>query len=294
MDYKLSRYVKVKLNIVKHFATYYNYHMLTALERLLSSVIISFLLLLSLPSSTLAASSGENVLGAASLGVARIIEINDKNAKDGSIITATDKGATLSIIPYDSQVIGIVTHDAAITINAVESGSAAPVISVGKVYVLVSSKEGPIKKGDLLATSTIPGVAVKAIKSGYVLGTALEDYSNSDPKKADLIAVDLSLHYYNSKSTLPGSLTDVLKFALLPTKDGPTPIFKYIVAAGVVIASFVLGFLSFGRTAAKGVEALGRNPAAGKIIHLGIIFNVGIVVVIVLAGLTVSFLILRL
>jgi F0F1-type ATP synthase membrane subunit c/vacuolar-type H+-ATPase subunit K len=86
----------------------------------------------------------------------------------------------------------------------------------------------------------------------------------------------------------------LIKLAVLPTKDSPSPIFKYIVAAFVVLGSFVLGFLSFGRTAAKGVEALGRNPSASKIIHLGIIFNVGIVVVIVLAGLTVAFMILRL
>ncbi len=52
--------------------------------------------------------------------------------------------------------------------------------------------------------------------------------------------------------------------------------------------------MTFGRTAAKGVEAMGRNPSASKIISLGIIFNVGIVVVIVLAGLSVAFMILRL
>jgi F0F1-type ATP synthase membrane subunit c/vacuolar-type H+-ATPase subunit K len=62
----------------------------------------------------------------------------------------------------------------------------------------------------------------------------------------------------------------------------------------VVLGSMILGFLSFGRAAAKGVEALGRNPAASRIIHLGIIFNVAIVVAIALAGLAVAFLILRL
>src|SRR5206468_32529 len=140
----------------------------------------------------------------------------------------------------------------------------------------------------------MPGVAVKAVKSGYVLGNALEDDSNPDPKKIDKIAVELNLHYFNNKPTFPGSLTDIFKLALLPTKDSPNAIFKYIVAAIVVLGSFVLAFLTFSRTAAKGVEALGRNPAASKIIHLGIIFNVAIVIVIVLAGMTVAFLILRL
>lgn len=232
--------------------------------------------------------------GVGTLGIARIVEISEKNIQDGSVLSTTQKGAILSNMPYDSQVIGVVSRDAAIIINPHNSQNGVPVISVGTVYILVSAKDGNIKRGDLLATSTMPGVAVKAVKSGYVLGTALEDYSNSNPKQTDKIAVDLDLHYFNSKSPLPGTLSDILKVAMLPTKEGPSPIFKYIVAALVVIASFVLGFMSFGRTAAKGVEALGRNPAAARIIQLGIIFNVTIVVVIILAGLTVAFLILRL
>lgn len=238
------------------------------------------------------AQAGE--VGSASIGVARVVETKEKNVKDGSIMSSSPTGIIFSKTPYDSQVAGIVARDAAILLSTSDSSSSIPLISIGRVYVLVSSRDGTIKKGDLITTSTIPGVAVKALKSGYVLGTALEDYAEKDGKKTGLIAVDLDLHYFNTKPTFLGSLTDILKFALLPNKEGPTPIFKYIVAALVVIASFVLAFLSFGRTAAKGVEALGRNPAASKIIHLGIIFNVMIVAVIVLAGLTVAFLILRL
>lgn len=264
------------------------------INKIILSLLLCSLALFTTTTPTFAQSAGkQDVLGAATLGVAKVIEPKTKDVKDGSILSTANGEAILDETPYDSQVIGVVSRDAAIIINS-KSTNGVPVISDGNVYVLVSSKSGPIKKGDMITTSTIPGVGVKAVKSGYILGTALEDYDNPDPQKTAKIAVAMSLHYYNSKSVLPGSLTDVLKFALLPTKDGPTPIFKYIVAAGVVVSSFVLGFMSFGRTAAKGVEALGRNPAAGKIIHLGIIFNVGIVVVIVLAGLTVSFLILRL
>lgn len=230
---------------------------------------------------------------AATLGVAQMVATKAKNVPDGAILSAGVQGAILSVIPYDSQVLGVVSQDAAIVLNNnVTVG--VPIISVGTVYVLVSAKSGHIKKGDLITTSTTPGVGMRAENAGYVLGTALEDQPSTNPKTIDKIAIDLNLHYFNSKPTFPGSLTDIFKFLILPTKDSPTPIFKYIVAALVVLGSFVLGFLTFGRTAAKGVEALGRNPAASAIIHLGIIFNVGIVITIVLAGLTVAFLILRL
>lgn len=222
-------------------------------------------------------------------------EVKDKNIKDGAVLSAAGNGpAVLSTIPYDGHVIGVVSRDAAIILSTKATENSVPTISNGTVYILVSSQDGQVKKGDLLTTSTLPGVAVKATKDGYVLGTALEDAAETDPKKEDKIAVNLDLHYFNSKPTFPGSLTDIFKIALLPTKESPTALFKYIVAAMVVLGSFILGFMTFGRTAAKGVEALGRNPAASKIIHLGIIFNVSIVVVIVLSGLTVAFLILRL
>lgn len=266
-------------------------------RRIIQLTLILLIIINTLPSPPPAFAQSNTAFsskGDATLGVARMIAVKEKNVMDGSIISSSKNGAILSVIPYDSQVLGVVSRDASIILNDDNIQNGIPVISNGDVYVLVSSRAGPIKNGDLLTTSTTPGIAVKAVKEGYVLGRALEDYNNPDPKKTEKIAVELNLHYFNSKPTLLGSMTDILKLALLPTKDSPSPIFKYIVAAAVTIASFVLGFMSFGRTAAKGVEALGRNPAAGKIIHLGIIFNVAIVVVIVLSGLLVSFLILRL
>lgn len=231
---------------------------------------------------------------AGSLGVAKMVTVNAKDVKDGSLISSSTQGVILSNIPYDPQILGVVARDAGIIIASNEVKDGVPVISTGSVYVLVSSKNGVIKKGDIITSSTVPGVAIKAVKSGYVLGYAMEDYNDTDGNKIGKIAVDLSLHYFNSRSTLVGTLTDIFKIALLPTKDSPNAIFKYIVAALVVLGSFLLGFLTFGRTAAKGVEALGRNPAASKTIHLGIILNVSVVIVIILAGITVAFFILRL
>lgn len=276
--------------------------MLPAIKRIKTTIIIFSLFTFffsafsqtSFAQATSSNNSGGQVEGAATLGVATLVNTNTPNIKDGSVVSSSQNGAVLSDTPYDPQVLGIVSRDAAISISINNSNNTVPVISNGDVYVLVSSQQGNIKKGDYLTTSTLPGVAVKAVDSGYVLGTALESYSDPNPKASALIAVDLNLHYFNTKPTFAGSLTDILKLALLPTTTNVNPIFKYIVAALVVLASLVLAFLTFGRTAAKGVEALGRNPAASRIIHLGIILNVMIVVVIVLAGLTVAFMILRL
>ncbi|MBN1168301.1 hypothetical protein JXA63_00265 [Candidatus Woesebacteria bacterium] len=260
---------------------------------LIPAIIFVFILTLFLPKK--ARAQNEPILNSeASLGVARLVDVINEDVKDGAVIVTTEEGPALSTIPYDGHVIGVVARDAAIVIASAEVEEGLPVIQNGRVYILVSSKEGKITKGDLLTTSTIPGVAVKANESGYVLGSSLEDYDNSDPNAQGKIVVELDLQYFNSKPTFPGTLTDIFKIAILSTDKGPDSIFKYIVAALVVIGSFILAYLTFSRTAAKGVEALGRNPAAKATIQLGIIFNVAIVIAIILTGLTVAFFIVRL
>ena len=42
--------------------------------------------------------------GAASLGVAQVVELAQKNVKDGSIVSSSRQGVVLSNIPYDPQV----------------------------------------------------------------------------------------------------------------------------------------------------------------------------------------------
>jgi F0F1-type ATP synthase membrane subunit c/vacuolar-type H+-ATPase subunit K len=264
-------------------------------KRILFVVLITGILLTLSHSITFAQSANDSTdQSPGTLGVAQMISINTKNIKDGTLISNSTKGNILTDTPYNSQIIGVISRDAAIILNPKNLDKGVPVISNGTVYVLVSSIGGAIKKGDLLTSSTLPGVAMKANDAGYVIGTAMEDYNNPNKKQTDLIAVNMYLHYFNSKPVFPGSLTDIFKLALLPTKDSPSAIFKYVVAALVALGSFVLAFITFGRTAAKGVEALGRNPSASKTIHLGIIFNVTIVGIIVLAGIGVAFLILRL
>ncbi|MCK9361818.1 hypothetical protein M0Q28_06385 [Patescibacteria group bacterium] len=52
-----------------------------------------------------------------------------------------------------------------------------PIALSGRVPTKVSALKGEIKAGDPLAPSTMPGVAVKATKTGPIVGLALEDYS---------------------------------------------------------------------------------------------------------------------
>ena len=134
---------------------------------------------------------------------------------------------------------------------------------------------------------------MKANKSGSVIGTALQNYSSSDPKKIGKIFVSLNLLYSTSPKATT-NLLDALSLSFLSSYEKPSTVFKYVVAGLIILLSFIIGFISFGRVAAKGIEALGRNPLAAKIIEFGIILNVLITIAIIAAGFGIAFLILRL
>jgi YVTN family beta-propeller protein len=51
-----------------------------------------------------------------------------------------------------------------------------PVGLKGRVPIKLSTENGPIKKGDKIMLSSIPGIGMKATASGTIVGTALEDF----------------------------------------------------------------------------------------------------------------------
>lgn len=228
------------------------------------------------------------------LGIANYFSIGDSDVKDGDIVSFSPKGYFLSKTPYDPMVVGVMTDNPAISLNFESVTKTYPVISSGNAYVNVSGANGAIKNGDPITSSSTPGVGMKADRSGYVLGSALEDFSPSKPDEVFKIAIALNVHFSTTKAAAKTGFWDILNFSALATYEQPTVVLKYFVAALILILSFVLGFISFGRIANKGIEALGRNPLAGRMIQIGIILNVMITIAIIGSGLIIAYLILRL
>jgi hypothetical protein len=105
----------------------------------------------------------------------------DSLFSNGTIVSSENgtKMAKLQMAnkPYDDYIVGVYyknnnktgTNDAMVKFN--------PVSSAGITYVKYNSENDTIKKGDLITSSSEPGVGMKATKSGLVLGIALEDAS---------------------------------------------------------------------------------------------------------------------
>lgn len=225
-----------------------------------------------------------------SSGVTISIPIADKNAKDGNIISSTLKGYALSSLPYDQSVYGVITENPSVFIENINLSDTKPVLSNGKAYVLVSTANGNIKTNDLIATSAIAGVGQKATINGYILGVALQDYA--EPNTIGKILVSVDPRYNGSFIALRGNILQILRDAPKEALTSPFNFIRYLLAALVALVAFTIGLIYFGKTARSGVEALGRNPLAAKMIQLGILFNLFLTLVIIAVGLGIAYLIL--
>lgn len=230
-----------------------------------------------------------------SLGIANYIPIQGSNIKNGDIISFSNKGYFLSNKPYDPFIIGVVITNPAVSLSLVNGGkNNYPVATSGNIEVSVTSANGNIKSGDLITTSSIPGVGMRATKTGYVIGSATSSYNSKNPKEIGKVNISLNLHYAYLASPVLSNLKDIFNLSVLATYETPSAVFKYFVAGIVIVLAALFGFLSFGRTANNGIEALGRNPLAGKMIELGIFLNVLIALGILGTGLVVAIIIIRL
>ena len=231
-----------------------------------------------------------------SIGVAKYVPIEDKNIENGDVIVIADGKYVKATKPYEPNIVGVVSLNPALSIEPNDSKGMYPVIDKGSTKVKVNSSNGIISKGDLLTTSQTPGIAIKANNSGFIVGVAKQDYSVENPDEVGVINVTLqpSFNYGSDSEKLKTSFADIFSISTIAAYQNPSQVIKHVVAGIVLLLSVILGFFTFARVAAEGVEAIGRNPSAKTSIGLGIVVNVAVTVVIVLGGVFVSYLILSL
>ncbi len=213
------------------------------------------------------------------------------DVKEGNLVCSDKNGYFLCNKEYQSSIYGVVTLNPSVSINNAADGM-YQVSTVGIVNVLVSAKNGNIAKGDLVTTSTDSGVGQKATKNGFVLGSADEDYSPANPTDTALVAVAINIHQTVDLADFRTNLLSVLQSGLTGITLSPIAILRYLAAAIMVIISFVLGFIYFGRVTKAGVEAIGRNPVARGTIQSSIVFHIILTLGIAAVGLIIAYLIL--
>ncbi len=215
--------------------------------------------------------------------------VKDPEIEAGNIISEIEEKLVKSSSPYSKDIVGVVVEESAISFNR-QATSTALVASQGKALVKVSNLNGEIKTGDYITSSDNPGIGQRASESGYVIGKALESFS--EEKGKILVLLDIQ---EKEIGTLAGSGFLEKGFSFfkeIKRSDEFPKIARYLFAALVGGGSFLLGFISFVRTLQSGIEAIGRNPLAKKNIQLSLLINLLGIIILTGAGLGLAFFIL--
>lgn len=227
-----------------------------------------------------------------SAGISIYVPITEE-VLDGSVICNSEGKNILCNREYDPNMIGVVTINPALSFVADNAiGINKPVLSSGKAYVLVSSINGTIAVGDFITSSKVSGISQKASKSGYVLGSALEEYNETDVSKTGKILVSVAIKPAVLKRNAEANLLQMIKDGVEGAFESPLSALRYLVASLIACVTFIYGFIHFGRIAKSGVESIGRNPLASKSIQMGVIMNMGITIMIMIGSIVVAYLIL--
>lgn len=232
--------------------------------------------------------------------------IADTESVSGDIMSTSDKGLVRSEISFDNKMFGILDENPLVVYRNLDT-EGKPIIRSGVAKVNVSTLNGPIKVGDYITTSSIKGKGAKVSESGYVLGSALEGFEGTEGEQVDgpngpvrlgQIRVAISIEYAElTNPRFAGRLFGFIGSSFLENVRDPKQlgsVVRYIAAGLVVLLTFTFGLLTFSRSIAKSVEALGRNPLAKSAIQLSMIINIVLLIVTGLIGIVASILIIRL
>lgn len=113
-----------------------------------------------------------------------------------AISTSADRMVEKSSAPYSTLVAGVYATKPGMmltekNIDDTNIDTQVPMGVIGVIPTKACNEGGSIKRGDLLVTSSIPGVAMKGdpdkIKTGQVIGKALQDYSGNTIEKINVL-----------------------------------------------------------------------------------------------------------
>ncbi|OGE25588.1 hypothetical protein A3C26_03515 [Candidatus Daviesbacteria bacterium RIFCSPHIGHO2_02_FULL_39_12] len=238
--------------------------------------------------------------------VTSVYDIADKDAVEGDIMSLTKEGLSRTKTAFDNQMFGVI-HKNPLLVNRRIDDSGEAIARTGIANANITTLNGPINKGDYVTSSLIAGKGQKSSESGYALGIALAPFGENDGQKITYegkqIAsgqVQVALRVEYAEPGAPRNANRWFGFigsAFLSNVQDPKQlgaIIRYIAAGLVILLSFTFSFLTFSRSIAKSVEAIGRNPLAKSAIQLSMIINIILLVVTGLIGIAASYLIIRL
>ncbi|MBU0650092.1 hypothetical protein KKG63_02735 [Patescibacteria group bacterium] len=234
----------------------------------------------------------QQALASMARGISVALPNSPENVKVGSIIAHQGSEFVLSATPYDTEIFGVIVEQSSISLYDPAQEPLHLVMQSGEAQVLVSNANGDIKNGDYITSSDQAGVGQKADKPGFVLGKAMEDFTPAGNNEPSLLWITIEPRNSFTSNTVKTNLLETLRSGAISPLLNPVESLRYILAALIAAATFIIGFTTFGKSSGKTIEAMGRNPLAGGSIKTAMVFNTILSFGVMLVGLALAYLIL--
>jgi hypothetical protein len=136
--------------------------------------------------------------------LAEWIEFSGERPEEGDVLSVSNEALKVKISDrsYDEKLVGVVSTYPHTVMGPYTENSVRLALS-GRVPVKVSGENGEIKIGDYLTSSSLPGVAMKATQSGFVVGQALTGF-NGEGVGYVVVLVKPMYYFGGFNSTLSG------------------------------------------------------------------------------------------
>lgn len=232
-----------------------------------------------------------------------IVMVDPKNSKQVLPLTTDDPNAMHGVVVAPSETV--------LSLGGDGKKSQVYVANNGKYEALVSTQNGPIKTGDLIAVSSLDGIGMKASGAQtVVLGRALTPFdgktkvSSTTALKSTVgkqtvaigkIVVDISIAHNPLSVTVTGPpVPAVFKKAGEVISGKPVSTIRiYMSIIILLITVFVTGSLLYGGVRSS-LIAIGRNPLAKTSIVRGLAQVIILGLIIFVLGLFSVYLLLKL
>ncbi len=201
--------------------------------------------------------AGSGVEANSELPIATTIPLAGTPGSPGMVVRYNDERATYTLTEaaFDTAVYGVVGERPAIVF--VTASNTTPIVTQGVSGVLVDAgQNGAIVRGDLLTTSPVAGVAMRAdLETMAVFAVALEDLAAGQGIIQAEVGVEAAMAAQQSRQAAVAEAREAKEATSLP---------RILVA--VIITLGALGFLlySFRSILSSSVLSIGRNPRARK------------------------------
>lgn len=209
-----------------------------------------------------------------------------------------------SSLNHADKTLGVVVDPEQDTVAVSANGSQVYVATTGSADVFVTDLNGPIHKGDLLATSPVGGVLMKAIEGNKgILGAAQDDFPTSNVQtisvrdnsgqttKAKVALVKINMDVKFSTSNKPSGQSTLERI-------GQSVVHHQVSSVRVVVAMAILLMLTvvvsgvIYSSISSSLIALGRNPYAKKTIMRGLRQVSALMLTVLIVGLVAVYLVL--